>query len=171
MSETENSVRLGEGVSNEVKTAINQEMTDAAKVFIGIVSKIVKEKIKDAPGKLEQLLNSKETEQELLDLWSDKLVQEGLIPKVYSGLREEHLIVNMHQDGYLGGLYAGYTLAMMGLVDNHASEELILSVRDYIRPNLIGHHYDNKDEFYSKYKDEKYSWVEKIGKSTEDKEK
>lgn len=170
MSETKSGVRLGEGVSNEVKTAINQETADIAKMLIGIISNYIKDRIKDAPEKLEQLLNIEKTEQELVDLWFNQLVQDELIPRGYTGLPEEFLIANIHQEGYLDGLYAGYTLAMMGLVDNDASEDLILSVRDYIRPNLMGHHYDNKNEFYSKYKDEKYSWVEKTRKSKGDKE-
>ncbi|GFI24451.1 hypothetical protein IMSAGC011_03252 [Lachnospiraceae bacterium] len=54
----------------------------------------------------------------------------------------------------------GYMLAMMALVDNGANENLILSVRDSMRPNLSGRIYDNCDEFISLYKDEKYRWIE-----------
>ena len=50
---------------------------------------------------------------------------------------------------------------MMALVDNGASKDTILAVRDYIRPNLMGHHFGDRDEFISQYKNEKYSWVEK----------
>lgn len=50
---------------------------------------------------------------------------------------------------------------MMALTDNDIPKDAILSVRDYIRPNLIGHHYDDRDEFISRYKDEKYSWIDK----------
>lgn len=171
MSEIKTDVRLGEGLANDVKTVLNQEMTEVAKEFIGIVSNVVKEKMKEAPDKIYEWLNSKKTQDELVDLCSNKLVQDGLISKGYAGLPEELLIANMHQEGYLDGLYAGYVLAMMGLVDSAAKEELILSVRDYIRPNLIGHHYNTRDEFCSKYKDEKYNWVEKIKKYAEDKEK
>lgn len=53
---------------------------------------------------------------------------------------------------------------MMSLVDNNASKELILSVRDDIRPNLMGHHYNDRGNFHSRYKDEMYSWVEKTNK-------
>lgn len=168
MSENKTDVRLGEGVANDVKATLNQEMKEIAKKFIGIVSDVVKEKMKEAPDKIYEWLNSQKTQDEIVDLWSNKLVQDGLIPKGYAGLPEELLIANIHQEGYLDGLYVGYILAMMGLVDNAAGEELILSVRDYIRPNLMVHHYDNRDEFCSKYKDEKYSWVEKTRKSEED---
>lgn len=70
---------------------------------------------------------------------------------------DEFLIANFCQEGYLDGLYAGYVLAMMSLVDNDVGEELIHLVRDAIRPNLVGHHYNNRDEFYKLYNDEKYS--------------
>jgi hypothetical protein len=83
------------------------------------------------------------------------------VPKGYSGLPDKLLVTNLHQDGYLGGMYVGYILAMMALVDNGASKDTILAVRDYIRPNLMGHHFDDRDEFIGQYKNEKYSWVEK----------
>lgn len=48
----------------------------------------------------------------------------------------------------------------MSLVDKNATKELVLSVRDDIRPNLIEHHYNDRDCFNSRYKDEAYSWIE-----------
>ena len=51
---------------------------------------------------------------------------------------------------------------MMSLVDNKADEKLILSVRDDIRPNLTGQHYKDRGEFYEKYKNETYNWVETL---------
>ena len=71
------------------------------------------------------------------------------------------ILNRMHQEGYLDGLYAGYALAMMSLVDNDAPGELVLAVRDDISPNLIGHSYKDRDEFYNRYKTDKYSWVDK----------
>lgn len=51
---------------------------------------------------------------------------------------------------------------MMALVDNNAPKEMIIAVRDYIRPNLLGHYYGNKDEFIGPYKEnERYTWIEK----------
>ncbi len=167
MAETKSYVRLGDGIANNVKTMANEAMTDITKDLIGIFTEFAKEKIKEAPDKMYGWLNSKNTQDELVALWSSKLAQEGLVPKGYAGLSEKLLIANMHQDGYMAGLYVGYILAMMGLVDNVTDEELILSVRDYIRPNLIGHHYDDKEQFCSKYRDKKYSWVEKAIKDKE----
>lgn len=59
---------------------------------------------------------------------------------------------------------------MMALIDNNAEKELIISVRDDIRPNLIGHHYNDRDEFYKRYKNETYSWVEGAKKEITDNE-
>lgn len=81
---------------------------------------------------------------------------------------DELLIHNFHQEGYITGLHVGYMLAMMALVDNNADENLILSVRDSMRPNLLGHRYDKCDEFSSLYKDEKYRWIE--SRKTEEKQ-
>lgn len=50
---------------------------------------------------------------------------------------------------------------MLALVDSNASEELILTIRDYIRPNLMGHSYESRDNVIDLYKNEKYSWIDK----------
>lgn len=105
--------------------------------------------------------HKKNGKEKLAALWSEQLFKEGLVPKGYSGLPDKLLVANLHQDGYLNGMYVGYILAMMALVDNGTSKDTILAVRDYIRPNLMGHHFDDRDEFISQYKNEKYSWVEK----------
>lgn len=107
---------------------------------------------------------AKKDKDEVISLWSSVLVENGILPKGYAGLPDNLLIDNLHQDGYLEGLYAGYALALMSLVDNNASKELILSVRDDVRPNLMGHHYNDREQFYQRYKDEAYSWVEKSRK-------
>lgn len=158
MSENKNGVRLGEGVADNMKQTANQELSDIGKMLIGIIAKFAKGKIQDID--LEKLF-SKKNEDELVALWSNQLAEKGLVPKAYAGLLEELLLANMHQEGYLDVLYAGYALAMMALVDNDAPKELILAVRDDIRPNLIGHSHKDKDEFYNSYKTGKYSWVEK----------
>jgi hypothetical protein len=156
MSENKKGVSLGAGVVDDIKESANQELSEMGKMLVGIFSKFLKEKIQGID--LEELF-SKKNEEELVALWSSQLAEKGLVPKGYSGLPEDLLISNMHQDGYLDGLYAGYILSMMALVDNDAPEELILSVRDEVSPNLIGHHYDDRDEFFSRYKDQKYNWI------------
>lgn len=156
MEENKNSVRIGEGVAGNLKQEINQELSSIGKEFIDVLSKFVKGKIKEID--LEELF-SKKNEEDLLALWSEQLANKGLIPQVYAGLPDELLIDNMHQTGYLDGMYVGYILALMSLVDNEAPKELILSVRDDIRPNLIGHHYNNRDEFIKRFKNEKYVWI------------
>ena len=93
-------------------------------------------------------------------MWSGQLAEKELIPKGYAGLPDNLLIDNLHQDGYLNGLSVGYALAMMSLVDNNASKELAIAVRDEMRPNLIGQHYNDRNDFYNLYKSEKYNWIE-----------
>lgn len=160
--QNKNGVKLGEGVADDMKTAANQELSEAGKLLINVFAKFLKEKIQGI--NLEELF-SKKNQEKLVSLWSNQLAEKGLIAKGDAGLPEDLLIDNMHQDGYLQGLYTGYILSLMALVDNDASEKLILSVRDEVRPNLIGHHYNNIDEFTNRYKDEKYNWINSAKKS------
>lgn len=167
MIENEKSVRLGDGVADKVKENINENMSDALTMLSNIAFDYIKDKIKDIPKGIEKLLSSTDAQKEIVTLWSNQLCEKGLIPKGYNGLPDELLIANLHQTGYLDGLYAGYVLAMMALVDNDAEKELIISVRDNIRPNLIGHHYNDRDEFYKRYKGETYNWIEGAKKGDE----
>ena len=112
---------------------------------------------------IEKLLSKKDKD-ELVSLLATELAEKGLVPKGYAGLPDNYLIDNLHQDGYISGLYVGYVLAIMSLVDHDAPKDLVISVRDDIRPNLLGHHYNDRKDFYLNYQDEKYSWVEKTDK-------
>ncbi|WP_154826205.1 hypothetical protein [Clostridium butyricum] len=160
MVENDKSIHIGAGVVDKVKENINENMSDALALLTNTIFDYLKDKIKDIPKGIEKLFSSTEVKQEIVVQLSNQLFEKGLIPKGYNGLPEEFLIANFRQEGYLDGLYAGYVLAMMALADNDAEKELIRSVRDGIRPNLVGHHYDNRDEFYKLYKGEKYSWIE-----------
>lgn len=159
------SVKLGDGVADKVKDNINKNISEALTMLSNIAFDYLKKKIQEIPQEIEKILGSAEAQEEILTLWSTQLCERGLISKSYNGLSEELLIYNFRQDGYLSGLYAGYVLAMMSLVDNNAERELIISVRDDMRPVLTGQHYNDRDEFYKKYKNETYSWIEKAGKT------
>ena len=156
-----NNVKLGDGVADTWKQSANKELSDIGKILIDIISKFAKEKIQNID--LNELF-SKKNEDELLNMWSGQLVEKGLISKGYAGLPEELLVKNLHQDGYLDGMFVGYALALMSMADNNAEKELILSVRDDIRPNLIGHHYDDRAEFTDRFKSEKYNWINSLSK-------
>ena len=156
-----NNVNFGDGVLDGAKADVNSRAKGLVKIVIDAVFDYLEGKVKDLPEITKQLRNSPETEQKIAALWSEHLSEEGLVPKGYNGLPDNLLISNFHQEGYLDGLYAGYVLAMMALADNEAPKDIILAARDYIRPNLIGHHYDGRDEFIDRYKDEKYSWIDK----------
>ena len=98
MSENKNNVRLGDGVANNMKEAANKAVIDIAKEFINVFTDFAKEKAKDAPEKIGEWLNSKKVQDELVELWSNKLFQDGLISKGYAGLPEELLISNFRQE-------------------------------------------------------------------------
>ena len=161
--EKQNSIKLGDGVADKAKEEINEKASELFTIFINVVFNYMKDNLKEVPQKIEKLLSSPKVKQEIVVQWSNLLLNKGLMPKGYNGLPDELLISNFHQTGYLDGLYTGYVIAMMSLVDNKADNELIRSVRDDMRPNLIGHHYDDRDELNNKYKNGTYSWVEMLG--------
>ena len=150
-------VRLGDGVVDEAKAEANNRIKELVKMSVNMFFDYLESQMKDLPDTIKRLRSNPELEQKVEALWSEQLFEEGLVPKGYSGLPDKLLVTNLHQDGYLGGMYVGYILAMMALVDNGASKDTILAVRDYIRPNLMGHHFDDRDEFIGQYKNEKYS--------------
>lgn len=133
-------VRLGDGVVDEAKAEANNRIKELVKMSVNMFFDYLESQMKDLPDTIKRLRNNPELEQKVETLWSEQLFEEGLIPKGYSGLPDKLLIDNLHQTGYLDGLYVGYALAMMAMVDNNADEDLILAARDYIRPNLMGHH-------------------------------
>ena len=154
-------VKLGDGVLDEAKANVNSRANGLMKIAVDVVFDYLEAKIKDLPETIKRLRNNPETEEIITALWSEHLFEEGLVPKGYKGLPDNLLIYNFRQEGYLDGLYAGYILAMMALVDNNAPKEIVLATRDSIRPNLMGHRYDEIDEFVDRYKNDKYSWVDK----------
>lgn len=153
----EGKVRLGDGVANGFKEEANQELLDIGKLFIDLISKAIKEKIRNFD--IDKLLSKKEKD-ELTSLWSMKLAEEGRLPKGYAGLADELLIENFRQEGYIDGVHAGYVLAMMSLIDINAPEDLVISVRDKLRPRLIGQRYCDRKSIFDQYKKEKYNQVE-----------
>lgn len=157
----DDNVHIGDGVLDEVKTDVNNRLIGLGKIAIDLFFDYLDGKVENLPDKVKQLRNYPEPEKEMAALWSEYLVKEGLLAKGCNGLPDNFVISNLHQEGYLGGLYVGYVLAMMALVNNDAPQDIIFTTRDYIRSNLIGHHYDNRDEIIAQYKDEKYNWVEK----------
>ena len=165
----ENKVRLCDGVLDAAKADANSRMQNFVKSVIDALFDYAESKAKELPDKIPQIIekmrHSPEAVEQITTLWSEKLYDKGLIPKGYAGLQDDILIHNFRQEGYLDGMYVGYIFSMMALVDNEASKDLILAIRDSVRPNLLGHHYDKSDEFTSKYKEEKYRWIETTKRS------
>lgn len=142
--------KLGDGVANEVKEEINRELSSTAKTLIRILFAYLNNKVQgididDILGKL-----SKKDEDEIISLWSSQLVEEGLLPSGYGGLPNDLLIDNLHQTGYVDGLYSGYVLAMISLIDNNAPHELIASVKDDLFPKPIALRYRDRHELVAR---------------------
>lgn len=165
----EEKVHLGEGIADEAKNILNKETKEIISATIKAFSKKIKEKIPELPdmvgGKIKNIADSQKVIDEITKEWSEELYDKGLVPKGYSGLPDKLLIHNFHQEGYLDGMYVGYILALMSLIDNGADEKLILSVSDDVGSNLIGHWYDDRNEFIDKFKAEKYQTIFKQKKS------
>lgn len=138
MDEKKNSVHIGENVvDDDVKLVINEEIQAILKLIITTFSQSLKAKIPELPEKIEQkikeITEKPEIVDELSEVWSRELYKKGLIPKGYSGLPDELLISNFHQDGYLDGLYAGYVLAMMSLVGKNDFKVSSVALQKIIR--------------------------------------
>ena len=156
---SKSNVKLSDGVADNLMQSLNNELSEIGKTLIELISEFVKERIRDID--LRELF-SKKDEDKLLNIWYSQLVEKGLIPKVYEGLPEDMLIHNLHQEGYLQGMYVGFALALMSLVDNNAEENLILSFMDDIRLNLVCHQYEDSSEFLDRFKSEKYNMVNSL---------
>ena len=165
----EEKVHLGEGIADEAKNVLNKETKEIISATIKAFSKKIKEKIPELPdmvgGEIKNIADSQKVIDEITKEWSEEPYDKGLVPKGYSGLPDKLLIHNFHQEGYLDGMYVGYILALMSLIDNGADEKLILSVSDDVGSNLIGHWYDDRNEFIDKFKAEKYQTIFKQKKS------
>ena len=122
---SKSNVKLSDGVADNLMQSLNNELSEIGKTLIELISEFVKERIRDID--LRELF-SKKDEDKLLNIWYSQLVEKGLIPKVYEGLPEDMLIHNLHQEGYLQGMYVGFALALMSLEDNNAEENLGLNM-------------------------------------------
>lgn len=139
----EEKVHLGEGIADEAKNVLNKETKEIISATIKAFSKKIKEKIPELPdmvgGEIKNIADSQKVIDEITKEWSEELYDKGLVPKGYSGLPDKLLIHNFHQEGYLDGMYVG--------------------------SNLIGHWYDDRNEFIDKFKAEKYQTIFKQKKS------
>lgn len=161
MENNENKVQLGDGIWDAAKTDINDRTAIVAKNLVRMFFDYLDQKLKELHEAIRQFKNDPETTQEITKMWSEELFSQGLIPRGYAGLSDELLIRNFRQEGYLDGLYAGYALALTAMADKDVQEETIIAVRDALRPNLLGHSYEERAEFTDLLKDEKYEWINK----------
>ena len=153
-------VKLGDGVANDLKEKLNHEFSSTGKLLIQIIFEKLREKVQDIDFDELAAKITKDDEEDILSLWSSRLVEEGLLPSGYNGLSNDLVIRNLHQEGYLDGLYSGYVLTMLSLADNNAPRELIDSTRKDLLSKQVGLRYSGRDELVARFKDEKYGWIE-----------
>lgn len=146
---------------DEAKNEISNRFKQLLHILINNTFDYLEKNVSELPEKIKNLRDDPQLKKELTNSFSIQLHEMGLIPKSYSGLSDKLLISNLHQEAYLEGLYIGYILSMMALTDNKVSKDIIISVRDYIRPYLAKNYYENKNDFISKYSDDKYNWIDK----------
>lgn len=154
-------VRLGDGVLEEAKSVVNARLTDLVGELLNVAFDKLKEKATELPSSIEKALSNPKTKQEIVAQYSERLAKEGLIPSGYVGLPDDLLIHNFHQEGYIDGLFVGYKLALKAMVDGNVPEEMVLTVRDSLRPFLVGQLYEDRKKLLDMCRDEQYSRVEK----------
>lgn len=164
MKENDKSIHKSNRIVDEVTRNIGDNVVEFLNLLTNEFFNYLKDKVKDVPKEIEKLLSNQEAKKEITVQWSNQLLEKGFISKGYNGLPDEFIVANLRQEGYLDGLYAGYVLALMSLVDNDADKDLILSVKDDLQSSLLGHHYDDRNEIYDRYKGKAYSWLESVPK-------
>lgn len=155
---SDNKVHFGDGLGDKAATVFNDKAGDSIELFITTLFDYIDTHIRELPEVLERIRNSPQYKQKIITQWIEHLVNEGVIPKSYNGLSINLMIHNAHQEGYLEGLYAGYILAMMALIDNGVAEETIIPIRDFIRSHLM-RQYKDQDELINQFKAEKYNSI------------
>ncbi len=166
MNDNNQSVHIGDGVADKAKATINNRTSEIVDILFNLFFDYIKNKTKDIPQMLQKLLNDSETKNELTRLLSNQLSEKGFVPKTYAGLPDNLLVHNLRQEGYIDGVYAGYILAMMSLVDYNADKKMILSVRDDIRNKLVMNNRNNIKMLRDQYKTSTYNWVETLKQET-----
>ena len=165
--ESDPGVKLGDGVADALVEKTNQYLEQIGAELLQVVVDYVRKKIQDFD--LEKALQSvsKKDRDEIMIEWSSRLAAEGLIPGSYGGLSEQLLIANLQQEGYLDGIYAGYALVMMSLIDNGAPNGLVTSVVADVSPKLFREHYKDREEIFASFEDGRYRSVAGQSKSAE----
>ena len=161
MEDNGNRVKLGDGIWSAAKNDVNDRSTMIVSNLVEMFFDYLDQKVQELPEAIRQMKSNPETNQEIIKMWSDNLYEQGLVPSGYVGLPDEILIKNFQQEGYLDGLYAGYALALTKMYDNGVQNEIIIAVRNAMRPYLLGHRHENKAEFTELLKNEKYVWIDK----------
>lgn len=153
-------VHFGDGVLDAAKGTINERMQELISSLINCFFDYVESKGKNLPETIKSFLANPETKQEVANLWSYHLYEQGVIPRGYSGLPDELLIHNFHQDGYIDGMVAGYLITMMALAENGVEKKILLDSKKDILPRFLGKSYEDRKSLCDGLNEEMRKWAE-----------
>ena len=155
--------QFGKQILDDSKSLVEQRTNEIVANVINQTFDHVLSKMGDFPEKIVDMIirlkNDAKTKEEITSRCSELMAKEGIIPKSDQGLPDKLLVSNLHQDGYLSGLYMGYILTMMAMIDYDAPQEMVMSIRKSVVPELIGKLYDERERIEQASKDEKYSLI------------
>lgn len=134
-------------------------MQGIASMAVEMLFDYIESKVKEIPDSIKRLLDSPEAKKEVAALWSEKLYEQGVIPKGYAGLPDDLLIHNFHQDGYLEGMYAGYLITITALAEKGVSKEDLLDAREIVMPRFFRKSYEDRKALFDQLESEMQEWV------------
>lgn len=153
-------VHFGDGVLDTAKETVNERMQGFASSLINEFFDYIESKVKDLPETIKSFLANPETKKDVANLWSYQLYEQGIIPRGYSGLSDELLIHNFHQDGYIDGMYAGYLITITALAENGVEKRILFDTRKDIIPKLFRKNYEDRGSLCDGLEAEICKWAE-----------
>ena len=157
-------VHLGDGVRESATAKTNEEIQKLISVGIESLFDYLTTQVKDIPDAINHFLSDSKAKEEIADLWSERLYEQGVVPKGYSGLSDELLIHNFHQDGYMEGMYMGYLISVTTLAKIGVCKDSLLAARKEIIPKFMRKDYDSRKALFEELEGEIHKWAEEPNK-------
>ena len=167
----ENNEKTNNSVLAEVKEDFNTRSKTLAKKTIDslfdYLEECISETIKDKSRReafvetVKSLLKKPEAEDRVVKLWSDSLVERGLIHEGYGRLSDVALIHNLHQNGYNEGRLIGHYMTLIPLMKSDAPKEQLKALSDFFSVNFGGKMYEDRKELYEQFDEERRKWKER----------
>jgi hypothetical protein len=148
--------------TSEIKAEFTNKLTVLSKNLLGKVFERMEteatsviedpEKRKELVDKAKQILKKSDVQKDFEELlheayWKDGLNKDSVVNSL------NLTIHNTLQDAYNDGRMDGYHLMMMGLIENNAPKELLITIKDYFRHNFGGHFFENRRKVREQYEE------------------